>query len=253
MKDYRPTRDYLLLIDGSSFIHRNYHALPKLTRQTDGLQTGALYGLANTLLKLLRLNWTAIERLPKYAAMTLDVRGPNWRHQVFPEYKAQRKPYEADLLVQLPHIPTMAAGVNVPSIGVPGYEADDIIATYVKLADEAGVDTVIATSDKRSIPAGRRVRRRHVVIIYDSMKDKGRKTARTPWSATRSSNAKMGVWPTHVADFLGADGGHSRQRARLPSASTPEGGRAARAIRFARGHPRRRRVERSRLQVPEGA
>ena len=206
MKDYRPVRDYLLLVDGSSFIHRNYHALPKLTRQVDGLQTGALYGLANSLLKMFRLNWTAIERLPKYGAMVLDVRGPNWRHQIDPDYKAQRKPYEADLLEQLPHIPTIASAFNLSSIGVAGFEADDIIATYVALADEAGLDTVIATSDKDLSQLVGEYDEGTSCILYDSMKDKGREDCAHALVGDEIVFAKLGVWPHQVADFLALTG-----------------------------------------------
>lgn len=205
MRDYRPKRDYLLLVDASSFIHRGYHALPRLTRQNDGLQTGALYGLANSFLKLFRLNWTAIERLPKYGAVILDVRGPNWRHQIDPDYKAQRKPYEADLLAQLPHIPTIASAFNLPSIGVAGFEADDIIATYVELADAAGIDVVVATSDK---DLSQLVGDYEGVscILYDAMKDKGREDCAHALVGDEIVYAKMGIWPNQVADFLALTG-----------------------------------------------
>lgn len=205
MRDNRPKNDYLLLVDGSSFIHRNYHALPKLTRQSDGLQTGALYGFANTMLKLFRLNWTALEKLPKYGAVILDIRGKNWRHDLYPDYKAQRKPYEADLLEQLPHIPTIAAGFNVPAFGAQGWEADDIIASYVAAADEAGLDVVIASSDKdlcQLVGEYDGVS----VIMYDGMKDKGREDCAMALVGEDIVYQKMGVWPNQVGDFLALTG-----------------------------------------------
>lgn len=206
MQDLRPRGDYLMLIDASSIIHRNYHALPKLQRQ-DGMQTGALYGFANTMLKLLRLNWSAIERLPKYAAIILDVRGPNWRHGIFPDYKAQRKPYEAELLQQLPYIPVIAEAFNVMAIGKAGQEADDLIATYVQRADEAGVDTIIVTSDKDLCQlVGYNDESGTRVTMYDGMKDKGREDCAEALVGEELVLKKWGVRPDQVADLLAIAG-----------------------------------------------
>lgn len=207
MQDLRPTRDYLLLIDGSSFIHRNFHALPRLTRQSDGLQTGALYGFCNTMLKMLRLNWTAIERLPTYALVVLDHRSKNWRHNLYPEYKQQRKPYDPDLLVQLPYIPIIAEAFNVPAIGVQGWEADDLIATYVDLADKEGIDTIIATSDKDMMQlVGPNDDTGTYVTMYDGMKDKGREDCAEALIGTDLVFKKWGVRPDQVSDLLALAG-----------------------------------------------
>lgn len=201
----RPSGDYLLLVDGSSFIHRNYHALPRLTRQSDGMQTGALYGFCNSMLKMFRLNWTAIDALPRYGAVVLDHRGKNWRHNIFPDYKGNRKGYDADLEVQLPHIPTIAEAFRVPCICIPGYEADDVIATYCAAAEESGLDVVIASSDKdlMQLVAEDKLGR---TIMYDGMKDKGRDDCAGALVGEQQVYAKLGVWPHQVGDFLAITG-----------------------------------------------
>lgn len=207
MMDLRPRGDYLLLIDGSSFIHRNFHALPRLTRQSDGLQVGALYGLANTLFKLLRLNWTAIDSLPAFAAMIMDVRGTNWRHDIFPEYKAQRAPYPEDLLAQLPHIKPISEAFGLKCISQQGYEADDLIATYAKMAAREGVPCVIASTDKDLLQLVEIDHDEQVfVIAYDSLKDRGREDCAEALLGPREVFNKMGVMPNCIADFLALTG-----------------------------------------------
>ena len=205
LRDLRPTGSYLLLVDASSFIHRNYHALPKLTRQRDGLETGALYGFTNTMLKLFWLNWSAINRLPTHGAVILDHRGKNWRHDIYPLYKEQRKPYEPQLLEQLPLIPSIAEAFNVPAIGVAGYEADDVIATYVQMGEDAGLDVVVASSDKDLMQLVR-CEDGPWTIMYDGMKDKGRDDCAGALIGPHEVFDKLGVMPDRVADFLALTG-----------------------------------------------
>lgn len=201
----KPSGDYLLLVDGSSFIHRNYHALPRLTRRSDGLQTGALYGFANSMMKMFWLNWTAIGRLPTHGAVILDTRGPNWRHEIFPAYKQQRKPYEPELLEQLPYIPEIAAAFNVSSIGVAGYEADDLIATYARLAADDGLDVVIASSDK-DLSQLVYTSGTPITFMYDQMKDKGQDNCADAMIDEEAVFKRHGVWPDQIADMLALTG-----------------------------------------------
>lgn len=205
MSHLRPRGDYLLLIDASSFMHRMFHALPKLTRRSDGLQTGALNGFCNTMLKLYRLNWSPIGSLPRYGIVVLDHRSKNWRHTIYPEYKAQRPPYDPDLEAQLPWIKTIAETFGVPCLGMEGYEADDIIATYVMKAEEYGVDVVIASSDK---DLGQLVwnDEAHMTIMYDSMKDKGPDDNAGALLGPAEITEKFGVPPLQIADFLSLTG-----------------------------------------------
>jgi DNA polymerase-1 len=191
-----PQGDYLLLIDASSYIHRAFHALPRVTRRADGMQTGALAGLCYSLLKLLVLNWTSINRLPSHAAMVMDTRGKNFRHEIFPDYKAQRKPYEADLEAQLPWIAPIAEAFDLPSIGMSGYEADDIIATLVRMAEAEKLDVVIASSDK---DLSQLVSTR--TIMYDAMKDKGREDNEGCLIGVEEVKAKYDVFPWQMVDL----------------------------------------------------
>lgn len=207
MMDLRPRGDFVLLIDASSFIHRAYHAMPKLTRQSDGLQTGALYGLTNSIFKMIRLNWTAIERLPAFCAVIMDHRSKNWRHDIYPDYKAQRNPYETDLLAQLPHIPIISDAFGLKCVSMEGFEADDIIATYARIADEEGLDCVIASSDKDLCQLiGINDDNGTVSILYDSMKDKGREDCAEALIGPHEVFRKMGVMPYQVRDFLSLTG-----------------------------------------------
>lgn len=200
-----PTRDYLLLMDASSFAHRAFHAYPRLARHSDGMQTGMLYGFCNTMLKLFWLNYTAIGRLPRYGAVILDVRGKNWRHAIFPDYKAQRQPYDPDLEVQLPWIRTIAEAFKIPCIGLAGYEADDLIASYAIAAERDMVDVVIASSDKdlyQLVHVGDEAR----CIVYDSMKDKGPDDRDNALVGPHEVYAKFGVMPHQIGDLLALTG-----------------------------------------------
>lgn len=207
MMDLRPRGDFLLLIDGSSFIHRAFHALPKLTRETDGLQVGSLYGFANSLFKLTRLNWSAIERLPAFAAVIMDHRSKNHRHEIYPEYKAQRAPYDPDLLAQLPHIPVIAEAFGLRCVAVEGVEADDIIATYAKISEQEGISCVIASSDKDLFQLiGVDDDNGTATIAYDGLKDRGRDDCSEALVGPHEVYRKMGVMPYQVRDLLALTG-----------------------------------------------
>lgn len=206
MTDLRPRNDYLLLIDASSYIHRAYHALPKLTRQSDGMPTGALYGLCNSIMKMVRLNWTAIDRLPSYVGVIQDFRGKNWRHGLYPEYKSNRTGYDEALEAQLPWITTISKTFGLPSISAQGYEADDIIATYTSMALDENIDVVIATSDKDLCQLIYANYGEASVIIYDAMRDKGREDNTGALIGYDGVVEKFGVRPDQVGDFLALTG-----------------------------------------------
>lgn len=191
-----PTGDFLLLVDASAYLHRAFHALPRITRRSDGLQTGAIYGFCNALLKLTVLNWTPIGRLPSHAAVILDTSGKNFRHTIFPSYKAQRKPYDEDLKAQLPWIVPTAEAFGLPTLALPGYEADDIIATLVRMAEAERLEVVIASSDK---DLGQLVSTR--TIMYDALKDKGRDNNAGCIIGIEEVKAKFGVFPWQMVDL----------------------------------------------------
>jgi len=131
----------IYLIDGSSYIYRAYHAVRHLST-SQGLPTNATFGFTNMLLKLLA------EQGPEYMAMAFDAKGPTFRHEIYDAYKANRPPMPEDLVVQIPYIKQVVAGMNISSLELPGYEADDIIGTLVRAAEGKGFRVVMVTGDK---------------------------------------------------------------------------------------------------------
>ncbi len=137
---------HLHLIDGSAFIFRAYHALPPLTRKSDGLPVGAVSGFANMLFKFLRDSGGPDEST--HAAVVFDYSGKSFRNEIYPEYKAHRPPTPEDLAPQFPFTRDATRAFNVACIEVDGYEADDIIATLARQAREAGGRVTVVSSDK---------------------------------------------------------------------------------------------------------
>ena len=131
----------LYLVDGSSYLYRAFHALPNLTN-SHGEPTGALLGVANMLKRLLN------EENPQHIAVVFDARGPTFRHEMFPEYKANRPPMPAELRQQVEAILDFTGLLGLPLLQVEGVEADDVIGTLARLAEEQGMDCVISTGDK---------------------------------------------------------------------------------------------------------
>lgn len=131
----------LFLIDGSHTLYRSYHAIRGLTT-SKGFPTNAIYGFAQTLHKILK------EHAPEYLAVVFDTPGPTFRHEVYPEYKANRPPMPEDLSVQIPWIKKLLEAYRIPSVELPGYEGDDLLATLARRAAEQGVEVVIVSGDK---------------------------------------------------------------------------------------------------------
>lgn len=130
-----------LLIDGSSFVFRAYYALPPLTNAA-GCPTGAVFGAAQMLKKLLE------EQKPTFVAVVFDTSTPNFRHRLYPAYKAHRREMPEDLAVQLPLLYTLIAALGIPIVKVEGVEADDVIATLASKAADAEQSVLIVTGDK---------------------------------------------------------------------------------------------------------
>lgn len=139
-------KPHLYLIDGSSFIFRAYHALPPLTRKSDGTPIGAVSGFCNMLWKLIQEARTPDG--PSHLAVIFDAKGKTFRNDIYQEYKAHRPPAPEDLVPQFPIIKELVKAFHVPSIEKVGFEADDIMATYAKTAVEAGMKVTLVTSDK---------------------------------------------------------------------------------------------------------
>ncbi len=131
----------LVLVDGSSYLYRAYHALPPLTN-SKGEPTGAVYGVANMLRKLLR------EVKPERMAVVFDAPGKTFRDAMFEAYKANRPPMPDDLAAQLPVLMELVEAMGLPLLQVPGVEADDVIGTLAREAAARGEDVLISTGDK---------------------------------------------------------------------------------------------------------
>ena len=138
--------DHLFLVDGSGYLFRAYHALPPLSRKSDGLPTGAVSGFCNMLWKLLE-DMRAGDR-PTHLAVIFDAGKTTFRNDIYAAYKANRPDPPEDLIPQFPLVRAATRAFGVACIEKPGYEADDVIATYARLAREAGARTTIVSSDK---------------------------------------------------------------------------------------------------------
>ncbi len=131
----------LLLFDGHAIVHRAFHALPSLSVTKTGEPTGAVYGFASMLLKVLN------EIKPSHWAIAFDSAAPTFRHTEFEAYKAQRPKAPDELVVQFKRVHDLVRSFNIPIYEVSGYEADDILGTLSRQASEQGIDTIIVTGD----------------------------------------------------------------------------------------------------------
>lgn len=150
----------LYLVDGSSYIHRAYHAIRDLS-SSKGLPTNAIFGFTKMLIKLME------EKRPKYLAVVFDAKGPTFRHELFKEYKSTRPPMPDDLVEQIPYIKRIIDGFNIVSLEKEGYEADDIIGSLARKGEKEGFEVVIVSGDKdfRQIISPN-------ISMWDPMKDK---------------------------------------------------------------------------------
>jgi DNA polymerase-1 len=156
--------DHLFLVDGSGYIFRAYHALPPINRKSDGLQLNAVFGFCNMLWKLLR---DMKDDKPTHLAVVFDLSEHTFRTDMYPDYKAHRPDPPDDLRPQFPLIREAVHAFDLPCLEQRGFEADDLIATYVREANEAGATSTIVSSDKdlMQLVSDR-------VTMYDTMKDK---------------------------------------------------------------------------------
>ncbi len=157
--------DHVYLIDGSGYIFRAYHALPPLTRPSDGLPVGAVHGFCGMLWKLLRE--TGELSPPTHFAVVFDYSARTFRNDLFAGYKAHRPEVPEDLSRQFPLIREAVKAFNLACVEQEGYEADDIIATYAVEALKAGADVTIVSSDKDLMQLVR-----PGIRMYDTMKNK---------------------------------------------------------------------------------
>ena len=174
----------LFLVDGSAYLFRAYHALPPLTRKSDGLPVGAVQGFCNMLWKLMR---DMQGDTPTHLAVIWDHSEKTFRNDLYDKYKAHRPPPPEDLIPQFPLVRDATRAFGVPAIELPGYEADDLIAAYACKAREVGGEAIIVSSDKdlmQLVGDG--------VSMYDPMK--GVRIER------EQVFEKFGVYPDKVVD-----------------------------------------------------
>jgi DNA polymerase-1 len=146
----KPMRLYL--VDGSGYIFRAFHALPPLTRKSDGLPVGAVQGFCNMLWKLICDTKAGDDDkglpAPTHLAVVFDASEKTFRSKIYPAYKAQRPPPPEDLIPQFPLVREATRAFGVPAVELDGFEADDLIATYARQVAAAGGEVVVVSSDK---------------------------------------------------------------------------------------------------------
>src|SRR5216110_1290407 len=157
--------DHVFLVDGSGYIFRAYHALPPLNRRSDGLQVNAVLGFCNMLWKLLRE--MPEDNRPTHLAVVFDKSEITFRNKLYPDYKAHRAPAPDDLIPQFPLIREAVRAFDLPCLEQVGFEADDLIATYTRIACERGATATIVSSDKDLMQLVT-----DCVTMYDTMKDR---------------------------------------------------------------------------------
>ena len=160
--------DHFYLIDGSGYIFRAYYALPPLTRKSDGLPTGAVSGFCSMLFKLLEDSKSdQNSQKPTHFAVIFDSARKTFRNEIYSDYKANRSEAPDDLAPQFEYIRKSVIAFNLPSVDLPNYEADDLIATYVDQILKKGAKVTIVSSDKDLMQLYKKG-----VRIFDPMKNK---------------------------------------------------------------------------------
>jgi len=198
-----PDEGRLLLFDGHSLAYRAYYAIRDLTTRS-GEPVNAVFGFWRTILQTLRAYPSA------FVAVAFDAGGATFRHEMFPEYKATRKPIPEDLAAQLPQIERLLAALGIRVFSETGVEADDVLATLAQRGAEAGLTCLIVTSDKDMAqlvddriallrPGGRGSKANHEVLDPDGVEE------------------KYGVPPTQIVDLLALVGDTSDNVPGVPS------------------------------------
>ena len=185
-----PSRRPLLVIDGNSFAHRSYHALPKTIRRSDGKAAGAIVGFANFLLR-----FYADER-PRAVIVGWDsLDAPTKRHEMFPAYQSGRE-FDEELIEQLNVLPEFVAAFGFANAKAPGFEADDFLAAAVAAEERAGGTAVVASGDRDSFQLASPTHDNPLPVA-------GREFARIGPEEVRQ---RYGVDPKQVPDFIALRG-----------------------------------------------
>ncbi len=180
----------LYLVDAHGFLHRNYHALPKLTT-SKGKEVGALYGFLNWILKFNK------EVKPEYIAFCFDSKGPTNRHKIYPEYKANRPPTDEALVQQLRIARDLVSALGFKVCALQGAEADDILATLATAAEKQGAESIITTSDKDIL----QIADDKIKVWNGNLKEKPK--------GAQECKTKFGVDCKYIVDYLSIVGDSS--------------------------------------------
>lgn len=188
--------DRVVLIDGSALIFRAFFTSKMLTRPSDGLPVNAIYGVTTMLWRMLTTT-----TLPPFthAAVILDAPGRTFRHDIDGGYKANRTAHPSDLTRQRPLIYEAITALGLAQVKAPGFEADDVIATYTRRAVEAGADVVIVSADKDMMQLVT-----DQVSLYDSQHRAGQENGK--WWTPAAVEAAWGVPPALLGDLLALTG-----------------------------------------------
>ena len=182
MADNSSSSKLLILVDGSSYLYRAYHALPSLMNSR-GEPTGAIYGVANMLRKLVN------EYQPALVAVVFDAKGKTFREEIYADYKANRPPMPDELQVQVTPLHDLIRAMGLPLLEIPGVEADDVIGTLVHLAVKRGLEVLISTGDKDLA----QLVNEHVTLVNTMDNTRLNRDAVIK---------KFGVPPEHIVDLL---------------------------------------------------
>lgn len=179
-------RHTVYLIDGSSYIYRAYFAIPHLS-SPKGVPTNAIYGFTQMLLKVMK------DRTPSHVAVVFDAGRKTFRHDLYPDYKANRSAMADDLAPQIEPIKEMVRAFRIPALELAGFEADDIIGTIARECEKKGMSCVVVTGDKDLMQIVT-----EKVTLLDTMKDK--------CFGVEEVKERFGVEPARVIDVLGLCG-----------------------------------------------
>jgi len=187
----------LFLLDGTALAYRSFFAFIRNPLiNSKGINTGGIFGFTNTLMKILR------EEKPDYIACAFDTSAPTFRHKTFPEYKATRQKMPDELSEQLPLMHEIVKAFSIPLIEIDGFEADDVIGTLAKQAEQEGIETFLVTGDKDFMQ-----------LISDRVKmyvlGRGGSGSEVEIIDPDGVKNKFGVRPEQITDFLGLMGDSS--------------------------------------------
>ncbi|MDK2808514.1 MAG: polymerase [Clostridiales bacterium] len=185
-------RKKIMIMDGHSILNRAFYGIPDLTN-AEGIHTNAVYGFLNIMFKLLE------EEKPDYLAIAFDVKAPTFRHERYPQYKGTRKPMPAELREQVPIMKELLRAMQVLVLEKPGYEADDILGTLAKRAEEQQMEVSLISGDRDLL----QLATEHIKIRIPKTKMSG--TEIEDYN-TEQVLAKYGVTPNQIVDLKGLMG-----------------------------------------------